>query len=221
MSDRNLRRTSRIAAALPAVLVVAAACGGGEAAPEPPAIDPNVPQAGPPLEIPELTDAELMGASRAQIVLNLPWSDRVFAKDPAPGAPRATLRAFAVEDGPGFDRASFTFGTDAPFPGYRVVWNDARTATCGGEPGTLSSETTLLVSFEPATARDDDGGSSVAERSLRPGLPAITSAAEICDSTSRLTWALAATDSARVRVVELRDPARLLVDVQHPEVDAP
>ena len=223
MSDHDLRRTrkptrrSRVPAAL---LLIAAACGGERLPEEQPGAQAGVPEAGPPLELPTLSDAELMGVDRSQVVLALPWSDNVLAKDPAPSAARATLRSVEIARGEGFDRATFTFGTDAPFPGYRVVWNDQRTAMCGGEPGRLPGEETLLVSFEPATARDDAGRATAGERTRRPGLPAITAVEEICDRVSRLTWALAAADSTRVRVVELRGPARLLVDVMHPDAAA-
>ena len=215
MSDQDLRTSRPLLAAL-LLLVLAAGCGNGEAEREPPAGAARGPEAGPPLEIRPLSDAELMGIDRTQIVLNLPWSGNVLAKEPAPAAARATLRSVDIARGETFDRITFTFGTDAPLPGYRIAWNDERTASCDDEAIELPAEWTLLVGFEPATARDDAGRATVAERARRPALPAIREAEQICDQTNRLTWALAAADSGLVRLAELRAPPRLAVDVMHP-----
>jgi hypothetical protein len=147
----------RAVVATPALLLLAlAGCGGGEPEQEADGAGSaaSVPRAGPPLDIQPLTDAELMGIDRALVVLNMPWSDNVLAKSPAPEAARATLRSVAISEGPTFDRITFDFGTDAPFPGYRLVWNDLMTAGCGGTAArALPAEWTLLVSLEPASAR--------------------------------------------------------------------
>ncbi len=82
MSDQDLRTSRPLLAAL-LLLVLAAGCGNGEAEREPPAGAARGPEAGPPLEIRPLSDVELMGIDRTQIVLNLPWSGNVLAKEPA------------------------------------------------------------------------------------------------------------------------------------------
>jgi hypothetical protein len=211
MSDHKLHWLTLLALTLGA----ASSCGGGEPETEleaPPAS--SGPQAGPPIELGPLADAELMGIDRAQVVLNLPWSNNVLAKSPAPASARATLQSVSVERGPTFDRFTLGFGTDAPFPGYRVVWNDLRTAGCGGEAATtLPAERTLLVAVEPATAVE---GPAASQSTRGADLPTIERAVRVCDQRDRLVWALAATDSALIRTVELRDPPRLIVDVQHP-----
>jgi hypothetical protein len=154
-----------------------------------------------------------MGIDRAQVVLNMPWSDNVLARSPAPSSARATLQTIAIAKGPTFDRIAFEFGTDAPFPGYRVVWNDLLAAGCGGQAAReLPGEWTLLVSIEPATAA---GGPAAGTRIQASDSPAMERAERVCDQASRLVWAITAADSARVRTIELRDPPRLLVDVMH------
>jgi hypothetical protein len=212
MSDHHLRWSVALALTL-------AACGGGEAGEEEAAPPPsNVPQAGPPLELEPLADAELMGLDRGQVVLNLPWSNNVLARSPAPSSARATLQSVDVARGPSFDRIAFRFGTDAPFPGYRVVWNDLNTAGCGGQPAQeLPAERTLLVALEPATAQE---GPAASATSVAAGLTMIERAARACDRADRLVWALSAADSGLVRTIELRDPPRLIVDVQHPTTGA-
>jgi hypothetical protein len=209
MSDHHLRWSVALALTL-------AACSGDEPAQEgeAPAPAASVPQAGPPLALEPLGDAELMGLDRGHVVLNLPWSNNVLAKSPAPNAARATLQSVSVERGPSFDRFTLGFGTDAPYPGYRVVWNDLRTAGCGGEPATeLPAERTLLVAIEPAAARE---GPAAGETVVDGELTIVERATRVCDRADRLVWALAATDSSLMRTIELRDPPRLVVDVQHP-----
>jgi hypothetical protein len=201
-----------------ALTVTLAACGGGEAGEEEAAPSPStVPQSGPPLEIGPLEQTELMGLDPAQVVLNLPWSNNVLTKSPAPSSARATLQSVDVSRGPSFDRIAFRFGTDAPFPGYRVVWNELRTAGCGGEPASaLPAEATLLVAIEPATAREGPA----AGMTSAAGATTIERATRVCDQADRLVWALSAADSALFRTIELRDPPRLIVDVQHPTTGA-
>ena len=77
-----------------------------------------------------LTDAELMGIPRGEVLLTLPWSENVVSRDPAPAAPRATLRSVTITGGDSFDRAVVEFGTDTPFPGYRIVWGDSAVTGC-------------------------------------------------------------------------------------------
>jgi hypothetical protein len=208
MSDHHLRWTVALALTL-------SACSGGEPGQEGEARPPAAsgPAAGPPLALQPLGDAELMGLDRGQVVLNLPWSNNVLAKSPAPNAARATLQSVNLERGPSFDRFTLAFGTDAPFPGYRVVWNDLRTAGCGGEPAMeLPADQTLLVAIEPGTARE---GPAVGETAVDGELTTVERATRVCDRADRLVWALAASDSSLVRTIELRDPPRLVVDVQH------
>jgi hypothetical protein len=215
MSDHHLR-WYRTTVATPLLLLLAlAACGEGGADEGAEGADagPRVPEAGPPLDIQPLADAELLGIDRSKVVLNMPWSDNVLARSPAPSAARATLQSVAITRGPTFDRIAFEFGTDAPFPGYRVVWNDLLSAGCGGQAAReLPSEWTLLISMEPATAAE---GPASGVRTQRSDGPAIEAAERVCDQSSRLVWAIPAADSTRVRTIELRDPPRLMVDVMH------
>lgn len=207
-SDHNLQRPIALAVAL-----LCAACSGSDKAPE------DVPTPAETVKIEPLSDAELMGVPREQVVLTLPWSGTPLSRDPAPNAPRATLQSVEVTDGGGFDRATFTFRDDAAFPGYRVVWSDSAAASCADSTSAAPPAGSLIVRFEPASAKDE--GKAVApQTSLRPGLPSVSSARQLCDRNDKLVWALAATDSARFRLVELRSPPRLLVDVRHHDAEA-
>ena len=215
MSDHVLRISAGPGGALLLTVMLAACSDEGKPASE--ALPPA-----PPVEMEALTDAELMGIPRDRLILTLPWSEVPVSRDPAPNSARATLRSVDVSGGERFDRAIFVFGTDAPFPGYRIVWDDSAAAVCGEEDAPdLGPEPVLLIRFEPSIARDDGGRTTVAQLSRRPGLPAVATAAQLCDQNDHLVWALGASDSTRFRIVELRGPPRLLVDVQHQDAEEP
>ena len=184
-----------------------------------PAADAPLPSQSVPLE--PLTEADLMGISRNEVVLRVPWSRSPVTRDPAPAAPRATLHSVAIAGGEGFDRATFELGTDTPFPGYRIVWNEVATSMCGEEAAPdLGPTPVLLVQFKPATAREDSGRPTVAQSSRLPGLPAIAAARQLCDDKDHLVWALGAPDSTTFRLVELRRPRRLVVDLRHQDAQS-
>ena len=79
----------------------------------------------------------------------------------------------------------------------------------------LGPQRVLLIQFKPSTAREDSGRPTVAQSSRLPGLPAIATARQLCDDNDHLVWALGSSDSTAIRIVELRRPPRLLVDVRH------
>jgi hypothetical protein len=208
-SDLMLPRLLRHA--VPLLAVLSWGCSGGEGADEP-AQTPNI-----PLNMEPLTDAELMGVPREQVLLTLPWSAQVVSRDPAPLAARATLHSVEVAEGGGFDRATFEFGTDTDFPGYRIVWNDTANARCADEPAAeLGVGGTLLIRLQPTTARSLEGARTVEQTSRSPDFPSVATARQLCDDGDRVVWALGAADSTVFRVVELHTPPRLVVDVAHP-----
>lgn len=179
----------------------------------------DVPTPAEPVRIEALTEAELMGVSRDQIVMTLPWLDSPMSRDPAVNAARATLRSVEFAAGGTFDRSTFAFGDDAAYPGYRIVWNDSTAASCADSTSVKPPAGTLVIRFEPSSAKAD-GETTVAQTSQRPALPSIATARQLCDANDKLIWGLGAADSTRFRVVELRDPPRLVVDVRHKDADS-
>jgi hypothetical protein len=218
-SDLTLRRALRFLLPMLAVLVWAR-CSSGADETEGPPETPNV-----SLNIEPLTDEELMGVPREQVLLTLPWSDQTVSSGGTPNAARATLQSVEVAEGTVFDRATFEFGTDADFPGYKVIWDDTASARCAEEkPAALGTGRALLVRFEPAWAQKLEGKAptkTVTETSRRPGLPSVATARQLCDEGDKLVWALGAADSTLFRVVQLHTPPRLVVDVAHPGATLP
>jgi hypothetical protein len=158
-----------------------------------------------------LTDPELMGLDRDKIVLTMPWSAGPVSHDPDSTSLKAGLTSVALSAGDGFDRAQFEFVEYFNLPGYRVAWNDTTAASCR-DPKAPSASHLLFVEFEPATAKDRKGGATITPSGA--GLTAIDRARQQCDDNSYVVWTVEA-DSAQVRVVEMRNPPRLLVDIKH------
>lgn len=115
----------------------------------------------------------------------------------------------------GFDRVVFQFA-DATVPGYSIEYVDRPVRQCGsGDVVPLLGGAWLSMRLEPAQAHDDRGRATVAQRSLSPGLPNILAITSICDFEGQVEWVAAVRSPTGFRVSELRDPARLVVDVKH------
>jgi len=115
----------------------------------------------------------------------------------------------------GFDRLVLEFEGDE-IPSYRVEYVDGPIRQCGsGDPVSLAGNAFLIVRLQPARAHDSEGRAAIAERESTPGLPVILESRIICDFEAHLDWALGVTGRNAIRVMELMDPARLVVDVRH------
>ncbi|NTX09956.1 hypothetical protein HUA76_04070 [Myxococcus sp. CA056] len=130
-------------------------------------------------------------------------------------APQATLRSVRAGAHPDFDRVVFEFeGTQ--LPGYRVGYAKEPVVQCGsGDPASLAGKGQLQVTFTPARAHTDAGQPTVATRELKPALPVLLELERTCDFEGEVTWVLGNKSVQAFRVLELREPTRLVVDVQH------
>lgn len=133
---------------------------------------------------------------------------------PAP-AGVATLRAVRAARNDGFDRIVFDFGA-GPLPGYRIEYVDRPQHECGsGNEVRLAGDAWLQLDMEPARAHDDQGRATVAERASRPNLNNLIEMRSICDFEAHLSWVMGVRMPGRFRVLRLREPHRLVVDVRH------
>jgi len=134
-----------------------------------------------------------------------------------PPAGRRVATLVGVETGrhATYDRNVFTFaGSD--LPGYHLEYVDQPVRRCGsGEPVELPGDGWLEVRLEPAAAHDEDGRPTLGRRRLAPAHPVVLEAVLTCDFEAVVTWVLAVESPNRYRVLELTEPARLVVDVRH------
>lgn len=201
--------------ALPAVLAIAAAaglaaCGGtaGEDARSTPA-DTLV----KPLVREPLTEADLVGLTLAELAVELPWTTNRITRNAVPGAPASAVESVDVVGHETFDRATFLLDDSLPPPGYDVMLADSGTtvACAGGEHGLPARS--LLVTFSPARIRTD-GGSAPRAGVQATSASRMPRAGIVCDDGARLVWTAELGQGSQVRVLELRAPSRVAVDVR-------
>jgi len=114
----------------------------------------------------------------------------------------------------GFDRVVFEF-RDA-VPGYHVEYIDEPVRDCGaGEVRTIAGDGWLEVRLYPAVAHTEAGAPTVTERERALALPILRELELTCDFEAVVTWVLGTASPHRYSVLELRDPPRLVVDVEH------
>jgi D-alanyl-D-alanine dipeptidase len=87
---------------------------------------------------------------------------------------------------------------------------------CGsGEAVWLAGDGWLRVSFDATQAHDDQGRSTVAYRGRVVDLPIIKEVQNTCDFGGEVTWVLGVSSPNHYRVLELKHPTRLVVDIKH------
>ena len=111
----------------------------------------------------------------------------------------------------GYDRVLFTFR--GAVPGYRVGYVP-RVADQGGRPLPLRGRAFLAVTFEPARAHDPGGAATVSTATLTPASPVLRQVRFAGDFEGQVSYGLGLAGRDGFRVSELRDPARVAVDVR-------
>jgi hypothetical protein len=129
------------------------------------------------------------------------------------GAP-ALLRAVRTASRENFERVVFEFA-GARVPGYSVEYVDRPVRQCGsGEPVPVAGDAWLRVRLTPANAHTEAGAATVKERDRRLNYPNLKELKILCDFEAEVEWVLGLSAPARYRVLELKNPARLVVDVK-------
>ena len=145
---------------------------------------------------------------------NREWTAGNVELKRGPG-PSVTLRSVRAGQHADYDRVVFEF--EGPqLPGYALEYVDKPIILCGsGDPTPVAGEGWLQVRMTPARGHNDQGQATVAERELKPKLPVIQELERTCDFEGEVTWVLGNKKPNKYRVMELREPTRLVVDVQH------
>lgn len=189
-----------------ALTLAMVACGGGdtaETAPDSPAATADS-AAAPDTSAPAGAEGSSTG----------PWSTPPLSGAGAgEGSGVAVLRQVRIARHDGYDRIVFEFEDHLPPWALRSVTNPAQ---CGsGNPVDAGGAVALEVDFRPAAAHTEAGQPTIAERTRRPGLPALRTARLTCDFEAIVAWVLGVDHRGEVRALELASPPRLAVDVRH------
>ncbi len=217
MDTHYLRRAALSCAAL----MMLAACGGKADAGQDAASTAGKASANastPVIQHQQLSDSALAGIDPSNVSVDLPWTGNSVRRAPSPSAAWATLQSVHVSGHTGFDRAIFTFAGGTPFPGYHVQLQKAGTTlSCDGkeQPSKLQGDVLLTVSLTPSRAKTRSGKPIVRLRTLKVrGQKRMVQQGLTCDAADRVVWAAGLSQGTELRILELRKPQRLVVDVR-------
>ncbi len=200
----------RARCSLLALVAALAACGGsGEADSASLPVDTLI----KPMEREPLTEVDLAGVTLAELALELPWTTNTVGRSPAEGAPPSIIQAAEVAGHEGFDRVTFLLDDAQPIPGYDIAVLPAGAATPCEAGFQLTASHNLVVAFRPARS----GVESDVRLPLGPhrtGASRMTRAGVACEAEETLVWVAELAQEAQVRILELRDPSRIAVDVR-------
>jgi hypothetical protein len=112
-----------------------------------------------------------------------------------------------------YDRIVFEFSGKL-LPGYHIEYVDRPVRSCGsGDVVPMTGDGWLEFRMIPAAAHNEQGVATVKERSLSLGLPIVKELKLTCDFEADVTWVAGVASPNKYRVLELTDPARLVVDI--------
>lgn len=148
-------------------------------------------------------------------VLNNPdtaaWTAGLTAKG---GTEMTTLTAVRTASHEAYERIVFAF-EPALLPGYRVEYIDRPVRQCGsGEVVDLPGDAWLSIRLEPAQAHTEQGAPTIADRSRVLDYQILKAFRLICDFEGQVEWVAAVASPVRYRTLELRAPARLVIDLK-------
>ena len=127
----------------------------------------------------------------------------------------ALLGAIRVARHDGFDRIVLDFGSD-PVPSYRIRYVDRPVRQCGsGDAVELAGDGWLSITAEPANAHTEAGEATALPRHREPRLPVVLELRMICDFEAQVEVVAGVASPERYRSFVLKQPNRLVVDVQH------
>ncbi|CAN5584841.1 hypothetical protein BH24ACI2_BH24ACI2_09440 [soil metagenome] len=114
-----------------------------------------------------------------------------------------------------YDRVVFEF-EGAELPGYHIEYIDKPVRACGsGNVVPLEGDGWLEIRFYPAQAHDESGQPTIKNREQNPNFQIIKEMKSICDFEADVTWVLGVSSPNEYRVLELKNPTRLAVDIKH------
>lgn len=236
MRTRSFPRATGARLAVAFVALTVLACGGGDAASDTTGAADTARSAGvtPAVDTAPVTPvAASVGASAAVPSAGTPPApdpDAAAGDTAAPfrggtapvrvrgGEPTGPflLRAVRTARHAGYDRIVFEF-SGSVLPHHEVEYVRAP-AQCGsGDPVRVAGGVALVARFHGADAhamRGDRMEPTIADRDRRPALGAVRQLRQICDFEATIEWVMGLDGRRPFRVSSLRDPARVIVDVE-------
>ena len=114
-----------------------------------------------------------------------------------------------------FDRVVFEF-EGAQLPSYKIEYIDKPVRACGsGDVVPFQGDAWLSVRFTGANAHTEAGEPTIKDRTRSPNLTIVKDLKLICDFEAEVEWVLGVASPNKYRVLELKNPTRLVVDIKH------
>ena len=114
-----------------------------------------------------------------------------------------------------YDRVVFEF--DGPqLPTFKIEYIDKPIRACGsGDVVPFAGDAWLSVRFSGANAHTDAGEATIKDRVRSPNLPVVKDLKLICDFEAEVELVLGVSTPNKYRVLELKSPTRLVIDIRH------
>lgn len=114
-----------------------------------------------------------------------------------------------------YDRVVFEFA-GAELPSYRIEYIDKPVRACGsGHVVPLKGDGWLEIRFTPAAAHTEEGKPTVKNREQSPNFKIVKEMKSTCDFEAEVAWVLGVASPNHYRVLELKNPVRLAIDIKH------
>ena len=132
--------------------------------------------------------------------------------------PAMQLTAVRVAHQPGFDRIVFEFAPQAGATAHIPAYTVSRQASPkfvkdpSGLPVTMRGSSGLRIIFHGASGADTYTG----PRDFTPNLPVVQEVEQLGDFEAVLSWGAGLSQASCIRMLELSNPTRVVIDVQTP-----
>lgn len=114
-----------------------------------------------------------------------------------------------------YDRVVFEF-EGSQLPNFKIEYIDKPVRACGsGNVVPFAGDAWFSVRLSGANAHTDAGEATVKDRVRSPNLPIVKDLKLICDFEAEVQWVMGVSSPNKYRVLELKNPARLVVDIRH------
>jgi hypothetical protein len=159
-----------------------------------------------------LDSTDFVGIEAENVSFNLHWVQGPVNREPSRLAPPVNeIQEITTVEGAEFDRVIFHLANpEAEVPGYALAWSDTTVVNCQtNEPVSIVGDQKLRVRITAA---------SIQPPALRPQDPRyenLQALASTCPREGVLEWHFGVREQAQIRVIEMRAPRRLVVDVRH------
>lgn len=114
-----------------------------------------------------------------------------------------------------YERVVFEFA-NAEMPSYHIEYIDKPVRDCGsGKAHYMKGDGWLEIRFAPAAMHDENGQPTINQRERFPDYKIIREMRSTCDFEANVEWVLGVSSPNEYRVLELKNPTRLAVDIKN------